>query len=77
MMMRIAAIALGAMLLAGCDKGGDKKTTAPANPAPAAAATTPPTTKPAAVYICPMDAGVTSDKPAKCPKCGMDLELKK
>ena len=27
-------------------------------------------------YVCPMD-GYTSDKPGKCPKCGMDLELKK
>jgi len=25
-------------------------------------------------YICPMDPGVHSDHPAKCPKCGMDLE---
>jgi len=24
------------------------------------------------VYICPMD-GTTSDKPGKCPACGMDL----
>ena len=24
-------------------------------------------------YSCPMDKGLTSDKPGKCPKCGMDL----
>jgi hypothetical protein len=24
-------------------------------------------------YICPMHPGVTSDKPGKCSKCGMDL----
>ena len=30
-----------------------------------------------AIYQCPMDKDVTSDKPGKCPKCGMDLELKK
>jgi hypothetical protein len=24
-------------------------------------------------YICPMHADVTSDKPGKCSKCGMDL----
>jgi len=29
---------------------------------------------PAAKYICPMCAGVASDKPADCPKCGMSLE---
>jgi len=26
----------------------------------------------AKTYVCPMD-GTTSDKPGKCPKCGMDL----
>jgi hypothetical protein len=29
-----------------------------------------------AVYVCPMHPEETSDKPGKCPKCGMDLELK-
>lgn len=28
------------------------------------------------VYACPMDPEVTSDQPGKCPKCGMDLEIK-
>jgi hypothetical protein len=27
-------------------------------------------------YVCPMD-GFASDKPGKCPKCGMDLVEKK
>lgn len=27
-------------------------------------------------YTCPMHPEVTSDKPGKCPKCGMNLELK-
>lgn len=36
------------------------------------AATTQPST-PAPRYICPMDKDVTSDKPGKCPKCGMKL----
>jgi rubrerythrin len=26
-----------------------------------------------AIYFCPMDNDVVSDKPEKCPKCGMDL----
>jgi hypothetical protein len=30
----------------------------------------------AKTYVCPMD-GSTSDKPGKCPKCGMDLVEKK
>lgn len=32
---------------------------------------------PAVVYTCPMHPDVTSDKPGKCPKCGMDLVVKK
>lgn len=35
------------------------------------------TTKPASVYACPMHPDVTSDKPGKCPKCGMTLTLSK
>jgi hypothetical protein len=29
------------------------------------------------VYTCPMHPEVISDKPGKCPKCGMNLVLKK
>lgn len=29
------------------------------------------------VYVCPMHSEVTSDKPGKCSKCGMDLALEK
>ncbi len=28
-------------------------------------------------FVCPMHPGVTSDKPGKCPKCGMDMGEKK
>ena len=28
------------------------------------------------IYTCPMDTDVHSDKPGKCPKCGMELEKK-
>src|SRR6187397_373756 len=34
----------------------------------------PVTPPPAAKYFCPMCAGVESDKPGSCPKCGMALE---
>ncbi len=34
------------------------------------------TAKAAAGYACPMHADVTSDKAAKCSKCGMDLKEK-
>lgn len=29
-----------------------------------------------AIYTCPMDPEVKSDKPGDCPKCGMHLEKK-
>jgi hypothetical protein len=29
------------------------------------------------VYTCPMHPDITSDKPGKCPKCGMNLVAKK
>lgn len=29
------------------------------------------------VYTCPMDPDVVSDHPGKCPKCGMELEIKR
>jgi hypothetical protein len=32
--------------------------------------------QPAAVYTCPMHPEVVSNKPGKCPECGMALELK-
>lgn len=31
----------------------------------------------AVVYTCPMHPDVKSDKPGKCPKCGMDLVKQK
>jgi len=44
---------------------------------PASTVVTTPTTAPAsAVYTCPMHPEVISDKPGKCPKCGMKLILK-
>jgi predicted RNA-binding Zn-ribbon protein involved in translation (DUF1610 family) len=34
-------------------------------------------TKKEAAYSCPMHADVTSDKPGKCSKCGMNLKENK
>lgn len=33
------------------------------------------TTKHATFYTCPKHSEIVSDKPGKCPKCGMDLNL--
>jgi ssDNA-binding Zn-finger/Zn-ribbon topoisomerase 1 len=33
------------------------------------------TTQHASFYTCPMHPDVVADKPGKCPKCGMDLNL--
>lgn len=58
----------GSAMKMGCCAGTSNATT-----------TTAPDTQPTtqkAVYICPMDSDVVSDKPGKCPKCGMDLVKK-
>lgn len=55
---------------AGCCGGGEGMSCARAT---VAAATTQPSTRPAGeTYVCPMGCS-KSDKPGKCPKCGMDL----
>jgi len=46
--------------------GGPRLAVQPSQAAPSAAA--------APRYLCPMCAGVTSDRPGACPKCGMALE---
>jgi flagellar basal body-associated protein FliL len=44
---------------------------------PAAKAETANTAVQGVVYTCPMHPEVISDKPGKCPKCGMMLVIKK
>jgi hypothetical protein len=45
-------------------------------PAPGSTPATGPATQEAALYSCPMHPEVTSDKPGRCPKCGMKLTKK-
>ena len=67
----IAAILAAAMAItliaAGCS--GSKPAAKPETTAAAAVQ--------AVQYTCPMHPEVISDKPGKCPKCGMDLVVKK
>ena len=71
-MKKIIFIAIAAIALSACQSKGNKQSEKTAT------ATTLDTTRSkAVVYQCPMDEEITSDKPGKCSKCGMDLELKK
>ncbi|AMJ66183.1 heavy metal-binding domain-containing protein [Hymenobacter sp. PAMC 26628] len=51
-------------------------TTAPATTAAASDSTAAPAGM-ATQYTCPMHPEVVADQPGKCPKCGMDLVVKK
>ncbi|MBV9009887.1 MAG: copper-translocating P-type ATPase [Verrucomicrobia bacterium] len=53
-----------------CDSEKDATSGAPCH-----AHTAVPNERPAKKYLCPMCAGVESDSPGTCPKCGMALEL--
>lgn len=66
--------ALGVLLM-GCSASPGPSTAA----TPAAAAATPAmaATPGAVTYTCSMHPEVVSDKPGKCPKCNMDLVVKK
>jgi hypothetical protein len=68
MRINLILVLILATWLPGCDKSsapdpGDQQA------APKASA--------GAHYVCPMDPDVTSDKPGRCPKCGMELEIEK
>ena len=69
----VAAVALGTGVSLGGRGAGmvgvrhEQRATAP---------TTAPATQPAKVYTCSMHPEITSDKPGKCPKCGMNLQLR-
>lgn len=61
-------------LLAGCSSSSAPTSTAPGETPTTTAVSTP---GQAVTYTCPMHPEVLSDKPGKCPKCGMELVLKK
>ncbi|MCE5300286.1 MAG: hypothetical protein LLG37_05365 [Spirochaetia bacterium] len=61
-----AVVVLGTVVVAGCS-----------NSKPAAKSEAPAAAQQSVQYTCPMHPEVISDKPGKCPKCGMDLVVKK
>jgi ABC-type oligopeptide transport system substrate-binding subunit len=70
MKMKLIVIGLmvvlsAAVLLTACEKKAAAKTEAPAAAGQAV------------VYTCPMHPEVVSNVPGKCPKCGMNLVVKK
>jgi hypothetical protein len=68
--MLVLGVGTWALAGASCCSGGGCAS-CPQN-AMAAAATQPSTRPAGATYVCPMGCA-KSDKPGKCPKCGMDL----
>ncbi len=67
----LAALALVVLTITGC---GKKEESGQSQTKPVDTALTAPAVEPAAaVYYCPMDTDVVSDKPGKCSKCGMNL----
>ncbi|AWM31588.1 heavy metal-binding domain-containing protein [Hymenobacter nivis] len=59
---------------------GNKSTETTTTPPTTAAATSDSTTAPASLatqYTCTMHPEVVTNHPGKCPKCGMDLVVKK
>jgi Cu+-exporting ATPase len=70
LLVAVVAVALTwGILAAGCNPESQPPATGSVKPPEAAA----PAAGQAAVYTCPMHPDVKSDKPGKCPKCGMAL----
>jgi len=71
LLVAVVAVALTWGILAmGCNPESQPPATGSEKPPEAAA---PAAAGQAAVYTCPMHPDVKSDKPGKCPKCGMAL----
>jgi hypothetical protein len=67
----LLSVALSVLFM-GCSGSAGTAPASPATPTPVSAAS-PGTV----VYTCSMHPEVQSDKPGKCPKCNMDLIIKK
>jgi hypothetical protein len=73
----IVAVAL-LSVLAGCTHKSDTDSMNMKNDGSMKMDTTQPATQASSmIYTCTMHSDVVSDKPGKCPKCGMDLVAKK
>ena len=67
-----SAIIIASTGIIACNSSSDSNTSNTANTPPAKSTTV----GQKEFYTCAMDTDVISDKPGKCPKCGMDLEKK-
>ena len=65
-----------ALLLSSCEQKSTTETSTTPAAAPATTAAPAATPAQAVTYTCSMHPEVVSDKPGKCPKCGMDLVKK-
>jgi hypothetical protein len=68
--MRIRFLVLGLFLSFTAVALPSCKKSPPPAPEPTAASAVP---SAGTTWVCPMDPDVTSDKPGRCPKCGMEL----
>lgn len=68
---------LSLMVMVGCSKESSVSQKAGDSSMAMSPTTAPTTSSDMVMYTCTMHPDVTSDKPGKCPKCGMDLVLKK
>ena len=68
----ISAIIVAGIGIISCNGSSDSNTSKTTNTPPAKSTTV----GQKEFYTCAMDTDVISDKPGKCPKCGMDLTKK-
>jgi len=71
-----AALFIGGMAFISCKNSENKTDGSASDSVKTSGAAPADSSAHKAMYVCPMHPEETSDKPGKCPKCGMDLELK-